>query len=131
VGFATTLGLSPAHPTVARSQQEHRASVPDEAPPPDDVKPTHYALVLEIVSSLDRFSGIVDIDVQLDRARDLVWLHGSRLVAKTATVTPQDGAAVNAKYAPFNTQGLRLRTTPRTRIRERVSSGSDRTARRK
>ncbi|MEO7093519.1 MAG: M1 family metallopeptidase, partial [Polyangiales bacterium] len=81
-----------------------------EAPPtvrlPADVRPIRYGLVLEIVPSRDRFSGTVDIEVQLDKARDVVWLHGAGLTAKVATVTPQDGAAVAARYEQLDEDGL-------------------------
>ena len=102
-------GETPPTHTSTATTSAPSTTAGDEAPPrvrlPTDVKPTRYALMLEIVPSRERFSGSVDIDIQLDRARDVVWLHGAGLTAKVATVTPADGAPVHAKYEQLDEDG--------------------------
>lgn len=50
------------------------------------VAPTHYALELAIDPKADRFSGKVDIDVELAHPKRLLWLHGKKLHVTRATV---------------------------------------------
>ena len=77
-------------------------ALPDEETPigqlPADVAPTHYTLALSIVPSRDRFAGVADIDVRLERRRDVIWLHGKDLHVTAATVTPAGGAAIEASW---------------------------------
>ena len=46
---------------------------------PDDVRPTHYALELTVVPGAERCAGTAQIQLQLDRQRRVLWLHGSDL----------------------------------------------------
>ena len=78
---------------------------PDDDPPllqlPKDLRPTRYALALEVIPERERFSGTVDISVQLDRARRILWLHGKDLAVTAASV----GGEV-ARYQQVNDDGL-------------------------
>ncbi|MBC7047474.1 hypothetical protein G6O52_26470, partial [Salmonella enterica subsp. enterica serovar Heidelberg] len=46
---------------------------------PDTVTPLAYRLDLTIVPDKPRFSGHTEIDVQLNRAAQTVWMHGRNL----------------------------------------------------
>ena len=52
---------------------------------PDDVVPQRYALTLAIDPRKTSYSGEVDIDVQLQKPTQRIWLHGHGLVVKDAT----------------------------------------------
>jgi cytosol alanyl aminopeptidase len=70
--------------------------LPGMAPPlgrlPTDVHPRHYALELHIDPSLDRFSGTVDIDIELAHPKSVIWLHGKKLNVTRATVSGADAS---------------------------------------
>src|SRR6185503_21281747 len=63
-----------------------------EEPPlgrlPKDVRPTRYKVALEVAPARDRFAGTVDIDVTLQRARDVVWMHAKDITAREVVVRP-------------------------------------------
>jgi aminopeptidase N len=65
---------------------------------PSDTRPTHYRLDLEIVPSRDRFSGVIEIDVQLDRPRQVIWLHGNGHEVSEARVTAEGVSPLEASY---------------------------------
>src|SRR5256885_14510024 len=66
------------------------AGATSDAPPlgklPADVRPTLYALSLEIDPRKERFSGTAEIAIELDRPRSFLWLHGADLHVTAATV---------------------------------------------
>lgn len=45
---------------------------------PKGATPTRYALDLTLRPSDDKFSGQIEIALQIDEAKDVIWLHGSR-----------------------------------------------------
>ena len=96
----TTPDTDPVDPT----EQGRPAEEPPLGQLPTDVSPTHYTLALSIVPSRDRFAGIADIDVQLERDRDVIWLHGKDLHVTAATVTPEGGEATEATWEIVNTE---------------------------
>src|SRR4051812_35037961 len=72
----TPSAVAPGAPTSAAP-----VFAPVEEPPPTgrlpaDVRPVHYTLALEIVPERERFAGSVEITVDLDRPRSVIWLHG-------------------------------------------------------
>jgi aminopeptidase N len=83
---------------------------PDEARPtlrlPTDVHPTAEAIELTVRPEQDRFSGHVDIDVTLDRARRSIWLHALGLHVSSASVTPDGGAAIPASWTDEDDRGM-------------------------
>jgi alanyl aminopeptidase len=83
-----------------------------EAPPvlqlPKDTHPLRYALSMRIDPRQQRFSGTAGIEVQLDRARSVIWLHGRGLHVTSSAV---DGAA--AAWEQVNPEGLARVTTSR------------------
>ena len=65
---------------------------------PSDVRPTHYRLDLEIFPKQDRFFGYVEIDVELSKPTNLIWLHGYRLDVTNAYILTSDEKKVTATY---------------------------------
>src|SRR5262249_20329214 len=43
---------------------------------PDGARPVHYDVELTVVPTEDRFTGAVDIDLELAAPAETVWLHG-------------------------------------------------------
>ena len=82
----------------------------DEAPPalrlPSDTRPLAEAIALRIDPRQDRFSGAADIDVTLERARGVIWLHGRDMHVTEATVTPANGAPIAATWKARGEAGL-------------------------
>jgi len=54
---------------------------------PPGVRPTRYALDLSIDPSQPTFTGSVAIDLTLDSTTSFVWLHGTDLQVKSASIT--------------------------------------------
>jgi len=78
---------------------------------PSDVRPLHATVVIQIDPNVDRFSGTVEILVDLTRARDVLWLHGKDLHARSASVRMEGSGPVPATYGevdPSGVAGLRL-----------------------
>ena len=68
---------------------------------PRDVRPLRYSLAMRIVPTDERFSGAADIEVELEKPRTVVWLHGRGLRVSLARV---DGEP--AVYEQVNPEGL-------------------------
>ncbi len=107
--LVTTLGLAacgnatvtpaPVAPTPPATAAV--ASTPEPVPTlrlPDDTRPTAETLVLSIDPAKPRFSGTATIDLTLDHARSLVWMHGRGLNVSRAVLTPEGGAAIAATW---------------------------------
>lgn len=80
--------------TAAERTEEEVASSGEEADTttqsvrlPSDVRPRRYDLSLALDPSSDTFSGIVEIDVRLDRARRTIPIHGQNLEVTDITVS--------------------------------------------
>src|SRR5258705_3372953 len=54
---------------------------------PAGVRPTHYALDLSIDPSQPTFTGSVAIDLAIDSTTSFIWLHGTDLQVKSASIT--------------------------------------------
>ena len=86
-----------------------------EAPPlgrlPSDLRPRSYSLTLELNPARERFSGAVEIKVQLERPRSTIWIHGRDLDVQEVTVQPQGGerlAATWEQVAPSGVAAIRV-----------------------
>ena len=81
------------------------AAAPAEDAPvlqlPKDVRPVHYALRLTIDPKRERFAGAEEIDVELDRPRGVLWLHGQNLHVTAAAV-----GDAPATWEQVNPEGL-------------------------
>ena len=84
--------------------------ITETAPPlrlPADTRPRAEAIELHIDPKQERFSGKVDIDVALEHARTVVWLHGGAdLHVTAASVTPAGGAPIVAAWRAQGTSGI-------------------------
>lgn len=87
-----------------------RPALPAEAAPlgrlPADVRPMQASLFLQIDPASERFSGTVEILVDLTRARDVIWLHGKDIHARSATVRLEGSAPVQATYGEVDASGV-------------------------
>ena len=105
----------PKLPTTASAS----VSQPPEAIPlgrlPADVRPLHYRLALTIVPSRARFDGTVSIDIELDKPRKAVWIHGHDLKAEEATITPAGKPAIVTRYEQVHRDGV-VKLTPATQL---------------
>src|SRR5262249_43162216 len=80
---------------------------------PGDTRPTAESVELRIDPTQDRFSGVVDIAVTLDRPRAVVWLHGKGLHVTRASITPEGGGEIAATYEQRHASGVAALTLPR------------------
>ncbi|QRN98157.1 M1 family metallopeptidase [Archangium violaceum] len=60
---------------------------------PTRVRPTGYTAELTVDPAAPTFQGVVDIDLEVKEATDVLWLHGRYLTVKEATLTV-DGRSV-------------------------------------
>ena len=72
---------------------------------PEGVRPTSYRLSLEVVPERDRFSGSAMITVELDRASNLIWMHGERLEV-TSIYATHATTRVEASWAQQTEDGV-------------------------
>ncbi|MEY2933890.1 MAG: hypothetical protein RL033_4639, partial [Pseudomonadota bacterium] len=74
---------------------------------PEGVRPTHYALQLQIVPGRDDFSGHASIDVQLDRPLQTLLLHARELQLTSSSVSvPGSERSVTAVPRALGESGL-------------------------
>ena len=85
-------------------------AVPAEAPPlgrlPSDTRPTGYTVSVEVDPAQVTFHGSVRITAELDRARDVLWLHGRDFTVAQASITPAGGAPVAARWEQVSPGGV-------------------------
>src|SRR5262249_35311027 len=60
------------------------------------IRPTHYSLALQIEPDKERFSGVVEIAIELDQAERVISLHAQGLHVKGASVRVPGGKIVPA-----------------------------------
>jgi alanyl aminopeptidase len=101
---------TPAPPAPSTATTVAPVSVVEETAPtlrlPADTRPLAEAIELRIDPKQDRFSGAVDVDVQLDRARSTLWLHGKDMHVTAASVTPAGGAPIAATWQERHDSGI-------------------------
>jgi cytosol alanyl aminopeptidase len=88
------MGCAPAGPVVATAPAPRPSPPPvtakaDPIPPrglhlPRTALPTKYAVELDVRTDETKLSGAVTIDLTLDSATDVVWLHGRNLAVRDA-----------------------------------------------
>ena len=77
------------------------ASAAGEAPVgqlDESVTPRHYRIELRVDPREDGFSGITEIDVTFNEARDQVWLHGKNLQVSETWLINSAGERIEARY---------------------------------
>ena len=72
------------------------------------VTPTHYRLELTIDPSRDSFSGIVSIDIDVDAARESIWLHGKNLDVSDVYLVDGKSKRIDATYEERSSSGVAL-----------------------
>lgn len=81
-----------------------------ETPPPGrldgSVRPLAYRLDLTVLPEEPRFSGSVEIEVEIGAPRDVIYLHGSGLAVTSATLTPAGGAIHTGRYTQIDPTGV-------------------------
>ena len=121
--LAASLGLIGCQPSAPAARPFHPGLAPlpapsataplvgpsEPAPPngrlPDDVRPLAYRLSLDVAPAGARYTGHVEIDVMLAKARQTIWLHGQGLEVGRASV--RLGAAEEpAAFKPVGEGGL-------------------------
>ncbi|MEZ4296044.1 MAG: M1 family metallopeptidase [Polyangiaceae bacterium] len=80
---------------------------------PSDVRPLRAALFLQIDPREERFAGTIEIEVELTRARDRIWLHGKGIHARSASIRAAGMAPVPAEYAELDPSGVAVLRAPR------------------
>jgi alanyl aminopeptidase len=64
----------------------------------DSVTPRRYRIELRVDPREDDFSGVTEIDVTFNEARDQVWLHGKNLQVSEAWLVNAAGERIEARY---------------------------------
>jgi cytosol alanyl aminopeptidase len=115
--FALALSCSapPAaeRPTAAPTAEEAPAEAVPTGRLPSDVRPVHYELELRIDPRAPSFTGKVSIRIDLERPRDVIWLHGNGLEAERAAITTLGGEVLEAKYEEVDPTGVVKLSLPR------------------
>ena len=97
-------------PPPATTAAPERPALPAEAAPlgrlPSDVRPLRANLVLQIDPTTERFAGTIEFEVDFTRARDVIWLHGKDLHARSATVRLEGSGPVPATYGEVDSSGV-------------------------
>lgn len=70
------------------------------------VVPTHYKLDLAIRPDKPRYSGSVQIDVKLNEARRVIYLHGQDLHVTNVEAELADGKKISGAYAEVDKSGV-------------------------
>ncbi len=81
----------------------------DEAPVgelDDRATPTAARLDLRLDPREDRFSGVAEIDLTLNRATDLIWIHGRGLTVSRVELRTADGESIAATYEEVLPSGV-------------------------
>ena len=73
---------------------------------PDTVHPTHYRIDLTIKPNDPRYSGVVEIDLELKEPQDEIYLHGRELTVGPVTARLPDGTTVKGSYVQVHESGV-------------------------
>jgi alanyl aminopeptidase len=107
--LAAACGQQPEEPPPARAPAP-APSAEDVVVPlgrlPADVKPLHYELDLTIQPDTERFSGEAAIEVELERPRSVIWMHGRELDVTEAVVERADRPAVRSAWEQADPEGV-------------------------
>ena len=73
---------------------------------PADTRPLTESVELKLDPRQERYTGSVEIDVELAEPRGVLWLHGKDLHVGEASVTPAGGSAIAATWAERHESGV-------------------------
>ena len=80
---------------------------------PTDVRPLHEVIALDVDPATDRFTGTAQIDLELDHARDVLWLHGRGLAVTSTVVEISSGDRLSATWTQVDPSGVVRVALPR------------------
>jgi len=111
--LATACGAAPSPPApppvpVNAVAPVAVAQAPEEPPRlqlPSQTRPSHESLLLTIDPAQERFSGVAEILVTLEKPRSVLWLHGQGLHVTRATVAAQGKPALPATWQEVGPKG--------------------------
>jgi alanyl aminopeptidase len=113
--FTAACGGSPPPPAAAPPPPAADPAPPAAVPPlaepapklrlPSDTRPTAEAIELHIDPSKPRFSGVVDIAINLDQPRHTIWLHGKSFHVTKATASSASGAPLTGEWKEHDKHG--------------------------
>lgn len=72
----------------------------------DAVMPVSYRLELTILPERDDFSGVTEIDIEIARETDVIFLHGNGLDVSSVTLEAESGAQIPADYEQVDETGV-------------------------
>lgn len=99
-------GTTPAAPRAADDASRAASPPPSGVHLPAGVRPTHYAVSLELSPERERFRGRVAIDVELARPTLAIWMNGVDLHVTSVRVAPAAGPAPEARWEASGEEGL-------------------------
>jgi len=73
---------------------------------PQDTRPKAYRVDLVLDPRRDNFTGKVEIDIQMDKPSDRIWIHGKNLTMNAISAVLPDGKEVPAKYKEVLDSGV-------------------------
>ena len=73
---------------------------------PDGVRPTHYRLELTLRPNEPRYSGVVEIDLELKAPQTDIYLHGRELTVAPVTARSPNGDTIGGTYAQVHASGV-------------------------
>jgi alanyl aminopeptidase len=79
---------------------------------PLDVHPTLESLHLDIDPRAAKFTGTAVLEIDLDRPRTVIWLHGRGLAVTSTTIAVGDAAPIAATYEEVDPIGVARVTVP-------------------
>ncbi len=100
------VGIALAGFLVFSSLASAMAQLPPTGKLPEGITPSRYQLDLNVIPEMNRFSGTVRIDVTLDKATQIIWLHGRGLEVANAHVLISNGARIAATYTEIEDSGI-------------------------
>ena len=103
---ADTPDLGPESHTTQSVSSTTSLDSPPAGRLPTGITPTHYSLHLDIDPRQDRFSGRVEIDIELSSQTQLIWLHGLDITLYTATAKLTDGQTIPLKWQQATQTGV-------------------------
>lgn len=83
-------------------------------PLPRDVMPLHYDVSLNIQPEQPRFSGEVQIQIDIKKACSFFWIHGQNLTVRSSTIQTADGKSIPVKWTQVDPEGVVKIVAPRT-----------------
>ena len=105
-GSATSVTAASARAAANAAAKAVDVSSPPLGKLPEGVRPVHYVLELKIDPNQPRFSGDVQIELELQAPAQVIWLHGRGLNVRTVELVLPDGERRAAQYKQHSPDGV-------------------------